>query len=71
MSAASPRGVERSLSPGRPLRSSIIFLLHIALDVPMAVQGLWSPASLPFLQLNNTALVFIKVRRSGWFIVET
>ena len=29
----------------------------------MAVQGLWSPAGLPFMQLNNTALVFIKVRR--------
>ncbi|KAH9941585.1 uncharacterized protein BXZ73DRAFT_97974 [Epithele typhae] len=43
---------------------SLIFLLHIALDVPMAVQGLWSPLSLPFLQLNNTALVFIKMYAS-------
>ncbi|KAI0631014.1 hypothetical protein C8Q77DRAFT_1130647 [Trametes polyzona] len=40
---------------------SVVFLLHIALDVPMAVQGLWSPFKLPFLQLNNTAIVFIKL----------
>ncbi|KAI0720745.1 hypothetical protein C8T65DRAFT_632664 [Cerioporus squamosus] len=40
---------------------SIVFLLHIALDVPMAVQGLWSPLNLPFLQMTNTTLVFIKM----------
>jgi len=40
---------------------SAIFLLHIALDIPVAIQGLFSPAALPFLQLNNTALVFIKL----------
>ncbi|KAI0716438.1 hypothetical protein C8Q76DRAFT_767555 [Earliella scabrosa] len=40
---------------------SVVFLLHIALDVPMAIQGLWSPLSLPFLQLNNTTIVFIKL----------
>lgn len=39
---------------------SIVFLLHIALDVPMAIQGLWSPLALPFLQMTNTTLVFIK-----------
>lgn len=44
------------------LASSVIFLLHIALDIPVAIQGLWSPLSLPFMQLNNTAVVFIKVR---------
>jgi len=38
-----------------------IFLLHIGLELPIAVQGLWNPATLPFLQLNNTALVFIKL----------
>ncbi|OJT13140.1 hypothetical protein TRAPUB_10295 [Trametes pubescens] len=27
----------------------------------MAIQGLWSPLQLPFLQLNNTAIVFIKL----------
>lgn len=40
---------------------SVIFLLHIALDIPVAIQGLFSPAALPFIQLNNTALVFIKL----------
>ncbi|KAI0764595.1 hypothetical protein BD413DRAFT_169096 [Trametes elegans] len=40
---------------------SVVFLLHIALDVPMAVQGLWSPLKLPFMQLTNTAIVFIKL----------
>jgi len=28
----------------------------------LAIQGLWTPASLPFLQLNNTTLVVLKVR---------
>lgn len=37
-----------------------MFLLHIALDVPMAIQGLWSPLALPFLKMTNTTLVFIK-----------
>ncbi|EKM57546.1 uncharacterized protein PHACADRAFT_170797 [Phanerochaete carnosa HHB-10118-sp] len=40
---------------------SVIFLLHIALEVPVAIQGLFSPMSLPFLQMNNTAAVFIKL----------
>ena len=40
----------------------MVFLLHIALDVPLAIQGLWSPLSLPFLQMTNTTLVFLKVR---------
>lgn len=38
-----------------------VFLLHIALEVPIAIQGVWSPATLPFLQLNNTTLVIVKV----------
>lgn len=42
--------------------SSVIFLLHIALEIPVAMQGLFSPVSLPFLQMNNTAAVFIKAR---------
>ncbi|KAI0288372.1 hypothetical protein BC826DRAFT_1038764, partial [Russula brevipes] len=46
--------------PGRsPL--SVVFLLHIALDVPMAIQGLLSPTSLPFLELNNTTVVMLKM----------
>jgi len=40
---------------------SVIFLLHIALEIPIALQGVWSPAALPFLQLNNTTLVMIKL----------
>lgn len=49
--------------PPIPLRHplSIVFLLHIALEVPIAVVGLWSPASLPFMQLTNTTLVFLKM----------
>ncbi|KAF5375674.1 hypothetical protein D9615_009330 [Tricholomella constricta] len=40
---------------------AVIFLLHIALEAPIAVQGVWSPATLPFLQLNNTTLVVVKL----------
>ncbi|KAI0252509.1 hypothetical protein BJV78DRAFT_1201149 [Lactifluus subvellereus] len=47
-------------NPGRsPL--SAVFLLHIALEVPLAIQGIWAPATLPFLQLNNTTLVILKM----------
>ncbi|KAI9509260.1 hypothetical protein F5148DRAFT_1275356 [Russula earlei] len=46
--------------PGRsPL--STVFLLHIALEAPLAVQGIWFPTSLPFLQLNNTTIVVLKM----------
>jgi len=27
----------------------------------LAIQGMWIPATLPFLQLNNTTLVVLKV----------
>ncbi|KZT04500.1 uncharacterized protein LAESUDRAFT_737920 [Laetiporus sulphureus 93-53] len=40
---------------------AVVFLLHIALEAPLAVQGLWNPASLPFLQMTNTTLVVIKL----------
>ncbi|KJA21431.1 hypothetical protein HYPSUDRAFT_77842 [Hypholoma sublateritium FD-334 SS-4] len=40
---------------------SAIFLLHIALEIPVAIQGMWSPTGLPFMQLNNTAVVFLKM----------
>ena len=46
----------------RERRSSIIFLLHIALEAPLAIMGLLSPLSLPFIQLTNTTLVLLKVR---------
>ncbi|KAI0000177.1 hypothetical protein BJV74DRAFT_882835 [Russula compacta] len=46
--------------PGRsPL--STVFLLHLATDAPIAIQGLWAPSSLPFLQLNNTTLIILKM----------
>lgn len=35
--------------------------MHIALEIPLAIQGIWSPANLPFLDLNNTTLVMLKV----------
>jgi hypothetical protein len=44
---------------------SAVFLLHIALEIPLAIQGIWSPAALPFLELNNTTLVMLKVH-SGY-----
>ncbi|KZT69959.1 hypothetical protein DAEQUDRAFT_765004 [Daedalea quercina L-15889] len=40
---------------------SVVFLLHIALEAPIAVMGLWSPVSLPFIQLTNTTLVILKM----------
>ncbi|EIM89301.1 uncharacterized protein STEHIDRAFT_52851, partial [Stereum hirsutum FP-91666 SS1] len=38
-----------------------VFLLHIALEIPLAVQGIWSPQALPFMQMTNTTLVMLKV----------
>ena len=38
-----------------------MFLLHILLEAPLIVQGFWYPQSLPFLGMNNTTLVLIKV----------
>ncbi|KAF9449823.1 hypothetical protein P691DRAFT_811634 [Macrolepiota fuliginosa MF-IS2] len=46
-------------SPRHPL--SVIFLLHIALEIPVAFQGVWSPLTLPFIQLNNTTIVILKL----------
>ncbi|KAF9528699.1 hypothetical protein CPB83DRAFT_854132 [Crepidotus variabilis] len=43
---------------------SAVFLLHIALEIPLAVQGVFSPQALPFLQLNNTAVVLLKLYSS-------
>ncbi|TDL22817.1 hypothetical protein BD410DRAFT_788160 [Rickenella mellea] len=43
---------------------SAVFLLHIALEIPLAVQGLYSPRALPFLELNNTVLVILKLYAS-------
>ncbi|TFK68321.1 hypothetical protein BDN72DRAFT_841893 [Pluteus cervinus] len=43
---------------------SAVFLLHIALEIPIALQGIYSPGALPFIQLNNTAVVFLKLYAS-------
>jgi hypothetical protein len=36
--------------------------MHIALEMPVAIQGLWMPYRLPFLDMNNTSIVLLKVR---------
>ncbi|THH28967.1 hypothetical protein EUX98_g5230 [Antrodiella citrinella] len=41
--------------------ASAIFLLHVALEIPVAVQGLLAPTALPFLQMTNTTLVIMKL----------
>jgi len=51
-----------SISSRHPL--SVVFLLHIALDAPFAVQGAWAPQMLPFLEMNNTTLVLTKLYAS-------
>ncbi|KAF8813123.1 hypothetical protein BYT27DRAFT_7181699 [Phlegmacium glaucopus] len=43
---------------------SAIFLIHVALEIPVAIQGIWTPSNLPFLQLNNTAVVILKLYAS-------
>ncbi|QRV76064.1 hypothetical protein RhiJN_18899 [Ceratobasidium sp. AG-Ba] len=40
---------------------SAVFLLHIAIDGPFALQGLLAGDSLPFMQLTNTTLVLLKM----------
>ncbi|KAF8587189.1 hypothetical protein K439DRAFT_1652364 [Ramaria rubella] len=40
---------------------SAVFLLHIALEAPVAIQGLWAGQNLPFLDMNNTSLVLLKL----------
>jgi len=40
---------------------TVVFLMHIALEAPIAIQGVWSPATLPFIQLNNTTLIMVKL----------
>lgn len=42
----------------------MVFLLHIAIEAPIAIQGLFSPSSLPFIQLNNTSLILLKLYAS-------
>jgi len=40
---------------------SVIYLLHIALEAPLAIQGMWAPYNLPFLDMNNTSLIIVKL----------
>ncbi|KAF8920102.1 hypothetical protein CPB85DRAFT_1428927 [Mucidula mucida] len=40
---------------------SVVFLMHAALEIPLAIQGVWAPATLPFMQLTNTTLVVLKL----------
>lgn len=40
---------------------SVVFLLHIAIEAPFALQGIWAGHSLPFIQLTNTTLVLLKM----------
>ncbi|KIM60644.1 hypothetical protein SCLCIDRAFT_939269 [Scleroderma citrinum Foug A] len=40
---------------------SLVFLLHIALEAPLAISTFFSPLSLPFLQMTNTTLVLLKL----------
>lgn len=44
------------------LGRSVIFLIHTALEIPVAIQGVWTPSSLPFLELNNTVVIILKVK---------
>ncbi|KIJ37001.1 hypothetical protein M422DRAFT_211924 [Sphaerobolus stellatus SS14] len=40
---------------------SVVYLLHIALEAPIALQGLWAGQSLPFQDMNNTSLLILKL----------
>jgi len=40
---------------------AVVFLFHVALEIPVAIQGVWSPAALPFLDLNNTTVAVLKL----------
>jgi len=43
-------------------RWSVVFLLHVVVEAPFAIQGIWTPTRLlPFLQLNDATLVILKL----------
>jgi hypothetical protein len=42
-----------------------MFLLHVALEAPFVIQGLFAGPGLPVLDATNTTLVFVKVRAPG------
>ena len=41
--------------------SAVVFLFHIAIEIPVAIQGVLSPSALPFLDLNNTTVAILKL----------
>ncbi|KAF8524369.1 hypothetical protein BU17DRAFT_74825 [Hysterangium stoloniferum] len=45
--------------PRSPL--SLVFLLHIGFEAPIAVQGFLAGHNLPFLDMNNTSLIMLKL----------
>ncbi|KAL1665174.1 hypothetical protein GGF50DRAFT_53247 [Schizophyllum commune] len=49
----------QAISASHP--ASVVFLLHILTELPLAVQGMLWPSSLPFIQLNNTVVVVMKL----------
>ncbi|EJU02441.1 hypothetical protein DACRYDRAFT_88793 [Dacryopinax primogenitus] len=52
------------LSPeahGSQTGSSSVFLLHVALELPFALQSLLMAEHLPFLEMTNTTLVVLKI----------
>jgi len=40
---------------------ALVFLLHIAIEAPFAVQGAFTPLRLPFLDMTNTTIAIIKL----------
>ena len=41
---------------------SVIFLVHAAIDGPIAMLGAMAPEQLPFMDMTNTTVIVIKVR---------
>ncbi|KDQ13411.1 hypothetical protein BOTBODRAFT_175714 [Botryobasidium botryosum FD-172 SS1] len=44
---------------------SAVFLLHIALEIPIAIQGIWAPHQLPFIDMTNTTLLYAALSLSA------
>jgi len=48
-------------NPTIPHPISSVFLLHVALELPFAIQGLLMGEQLPFIEMTNTTLVILKI----------
>ncbi|KZO94214.1 hypothetical protein CALVIDRAFT_501800 [Calocera viscosa TUFC12733] len=48
-------------NPAAPHPISSVFLLHVALELPFAIQGLFMGEQLPFIEMTNTTLVILKI----------